>query len=64
MFGLLGFLPAWIAAGILKKMNLLRIPIRVELAGLDLSEYHDRYLDEAQVYEAELEEAKSQGLIN
>ncbi len=63
MFFVLGFLPAWILAGILNKMNLLRIPPHVELAGLDLAEYHGRYLDEADVYEAELEEAKSRGLI-
>ncbi len=64
MFGLLGFLPAWIAAGILKKMNLLRIPEEVEIAGLDLAEYHGRYLDEAEVYEAELSEARARGLID
>ena len=64
MFGLLGFMPAWIVAGILKKMNLLRIPHEVELAGLDLAEYHGRYLDEAQVVEAEQEEARSRGLIS
>ncbi|MEQ8665696.1 MAG: ammonium transporter [Rhodospirillales bacterium] len=64
MFGLLGFLPAWIVAGILKKMNLLRIPPEVELAGLDLADYHGRYLDEAQVVEAEIQEARERGLIN
>jgi len=64
MFFVLGFLPAWIVAGILKKMNVLRIPPHVELAGLDLAEYHGRYLDEADVYEAELDDAKSRGLIN
>jgi ammonia channel protein AmtB len=63
MFGVLGFVPAWIVAGILKSMGLLRIPARVELAGLDLSEYHDRYLDEAEVYAAEIEEAKRHELI-
>ena len=63
MFGLLGFLPAWIVAGLLKKMGMLRIPEAIEIAGLDLTEYHGRYLDEADVYEAELEEARSRGLI-
>ncbi len=63
MFGLLGFLPAWIVAGILKKLGVLRIPERIEIAGLDLTEYHGRYLDEADVYEAEIEEARSRGLI-
>jgi ammonia channel protein AmtB len=64
MFGLLGFLPAWIVAGILKKMNLLRIPPHVELAGLDLADYEGRYLDESEVYEAELNEARDRGLIS
>ena len=64
MFGLLGFLPAWIVAGVLKKMNLLRIPPEVELAGLDLADYHGRYLDEAQVVDAEQQEARARGLIN
>lgn len=64
MFGLLGFIPAWIVSYILKKMNLLRIPEEVELAGLDLAEYHGRYLDEAEVFDAEKAEARARGLIN
>ena len=63
MFGLLGFLPGWVVAGILKSMGKLRIPAAVEIAGLDLAEYHGRYLDEAGVFEAEREEAKSRGLL-
>jgi Amt family ammonium transporter len=35
MFIVLGFLPCYIVAGILKKVGLLRIPWEVELAGLD-----------------------------
>ena len=64
MFGLLGFIPAWIVAGILKKMNLLRIPEKIEIAGLDLSEYRGRYVDEAEVFEAEQDEARKRGLID
>jgi len=64
MFWVLGFIPAWIAAGILKKANLLRIPERVELAGLDISDYHGRYLDEADVFAAELEAARAKKLID
>lgn len=64
MFGVLGFLPAWIVSFILKKMNLLRIPPEIELAGLDLAEYHGRYLDEAEVLDAEKAEARARGLIN
>ena len=63
MFGVLGFIPAWIVAGILKKMGYLRIPEEVELAGLDLGAYHGRYLDEAEVFAAEQQEARTRGLI-
>jgi ammonia channel protein AmtB len=63
MFFVLGFLPAYIVSKILNAMGLLRIPERVELAGLDLSEYHGRYLDDAQVAAAEEEEARARGII-
>ena len=63
MFGLLGFLPAWIFAGVLKKLGYLRIPEQVEIAGLDLAEYHDRYMSESEVHEAELEEARRHGVV-
>lgn len=64
MFGVLGFIPAYIMSLILNAMGVLRIPPRVELAGLDLAEYHGRYLDEADVYAAEVKEATARGLIN
>ncbi len=35
----LGFLSGWIAGWILKKLNLLRVPVEVELDGLDPAEY-------------------------
>ncbi len=35
----LGFLSGWIAGWILKKFNLLRVPVEVELDGLDPAEY-------------------------
>ncbi len=38
MFGVLGFLPAWIVSKILDKAGILRVPQRAELQGLD---YHD-----------------------
>ncbi len=63
MFGVLGFAPAYVAAGILKKMGMLRIPEKVEIAGLDLGDYHGRYLDESEVFAAEQEEARARGLI-
>lgn len=63
MFGVLGFVPAWIVAGILKSMGLLRIPEEIELAGLDLAEYHGRYLAEADLVDAELAYARTHNLI-
>jgi ammonium transporter, Amt family len=43
----LGFLTGWVAAFILRKLNLLRVPVEVELEGLDVSEYEeDLYLPE------------------
>jgi len=63
MFFVLGFVPAWILAGILKALGVLRIPREIELVGLDLSEYAGRYLNEADIVAAELEEARRSGLI-
>jgi ammonia channel protein AmtB len=63
MFWVLGFLPTWILAGILKGLGALRIPKEIELVGLDLTEYHGRYLSEAEVREAERKEARESGLI-
>jgi Amt family ammonium transporter len=43
----LGFLSGWIAARILKMLNLLRVPPEVEVEGLDTAEYlEDLYLPE------------------
>jgi ammonia channel protein AmtB len=63
MFGVLGFIPAYIAAGILKACNALRIPREIELVGLDLSEHAARYVEEEEVVAAELEEARRAGLL-
>ncbi len=35
----LGFLSGWVASGILRKLNLLRVPPEVEIDGLDNAEY-------------------------
>ena len=43
MFFVLGFVPCYIAAWVLNKAGVLRIPWEVELAGLD----HQIMLDEA-----------------
>jgi ammonia channel protein AmtB len=63
MFLVLGFIPTYIVAGILKSCNALRIPREIELVGLDLSEYASRYLDEDEVLAAELEEARRIGYL-
>ena len=63
MFWGLGFLPAWILCAIFKAAGVLRIPREIELVGLDLADYHGRYLDEDEVRQAEVTEAKSAGLI-
>src|ERR671916_130270 len=38
----LGFLSGWVASFVLKKLNLLRVPPEVEMAGLDVVEYGDQ----------------------
>jgi ammonium transporter, Amt family len=63
MFGVLGFLPTFVLCAVLKRMGQLRIPYEVELVGLDLTEYHQRYLDEEEVRGAELQDARRRGLI-
>jgi ammonia channel protein AmtB len=43
----LGFLSGWVASLVLKKLGLLRVPLEVELDGLDVAEYvPDLYLPE------------------
>jgi ammonia channel protein AmtB len=63
MFFVLGFLPAWILAGVLKSMGLLRIPHEIELIGLDVADYHGRDLEELEVINAEIQDATSRGLL-
>ena len=43
MFWVLGFLPCYIVARVLKAFNMLRVPEKVELAGLDTHELGDAY---------------------
>ena len=42
----LGFLSGWGAAWILKQLNVLRVPLEVELEGLDLAEYETDFYPE------------------
>ena len=64
MFGVLGFLPAFIAANIMKKMGKLRLPAAVELAGLDMPEDEAMRDDAITVTEADVAEARRLGLLN
>ena len=63
MFWGLGFLPAWLLCAIFKAAGVLRIPREIELVGLDMADYHGRYLDEDEVRQAELKEAAAAGVI-
>jgi len=63
MFGVLGFIPAYVLSAILKAVGVLRIPREIELVGLDLSEYAGRYMAEEDVHKAELEEARAAGWL-
>jgi len=63
MFWVLGFLPAFVVANILKKMGKLRIPEAVELAGLDISAEIADDLAAIEVSEADIAEARRLGLL-
>ena len=59
MFWVLGFIPCWIIAKILNGFGLLRIPVALELAGLDLPE--NEVIEEANraIHEATVDAARS-----
>ena len=63
MFGLLGFIPAYIVASILKAMGRLRVPESVELVGLDMSQEFAEEADAIEISEADVAEAKRLGLL-
>ena len=63
MFWVLGFLPAFVVANILKAMGKLRIPEAVELVGLDTSADLAEELEAIEVSEADIAEAKRLGLL-
>jgi ammonia channel protein AmtB len=63
MFGVLGFLPAFIVANILKSMGRLRVPEVAEIAGLDLSGLEQEANDAREVREATEAEARRLGLL-
>ena len=57
MFFVLGFIPTYIVARILKALNVLRIPHEVELAGLDYFEEETMASDGQAIVDAEMAEA-------
>ena len=63
MFWVLGFLPAYVLGLIMKAAGHLRIPMAVELAGLDLAEGLDHAMAEQEIQAAEMEEARRAGLL-
>lgn len=53
MFGVLGFIPGYLAAGLLRRLGRLRIPAHIELAGLDFGENEVAHADASSVLAAE-----------
>ena len=64
MFWVLGFLPAYILAKILNGAGVLRIPIAVEIGGLDLPDEEAVAAARAAVREGELQAARDAGLLD
>jgi Amt family ammonium transporter len=42
----LGFLSGWVASFVMKRLNIMRVPVEVELEGLDLAEYETDFYPE------------------
>ena len=63
MFWVLGFLPAFVVANILKSMGKLRVPPAVELVGLDMTADRAEELDAIEISKADIAEAKRLGLL-
>jgi ammonia channel protein AmtB len=63
MWGVLGFMPAYIAARILKAFGLLRVPKRIELMGLDFADTLAEDQAIAEVLESERAAARAAGYI-
>ena len=64
MFGVLGFLPAFVISSIMKSMGALRVPEAVELVGLDMGEDIGMENDAIEVSEADIAEARRLGLLS
>jgi Amt family ammonium transporter len=53
MFGVLGFLPGFVIASILKKFDMLRVAPEIEIMGLDMGAHATSVEDEQSIIEAE-----------
>jgi ammonia channel protein AmtB len=53
MFGVLGFLPGFVIASILKKFGMLRVPPEIEIMGLDMGAHAASVDAEKEIIEAE-----------
>lgn len=58
MFGVLGFLPAYVVSKILNSLGMLRIPREIEMAGLDINHESLRAMEAEEVANAISAEAK------
>lgn len=63
MFGVLGFLPAYVVSVILKRFGKLRVPEAAEIAGLDLAEFEKEAKEAAEIRETTTAEARRLGLL-
>ncbi len=63
MFGVLGFLPAYVVSTILKRTGKLRVPEAAEIAGLDLAEFEKEEKEAAEIRESTTAEARRLGLL-
>ena len=61
MFFVLGFLPCYVLGAILKKLGILRIPARIEIAGLDHVAIQNENADADELAQAEIDEARAGG---
>jgi len=64
MFGVLGFLPGYIVAKILQVTGRLRVPEKIEIAGLDLQEMDQAIEDDRDVRHGSEDEARRRGVLN
>jgi len=63
MFGVLGFIPGYVAAGILRALGVLRVPDKIEIAGLDINEMDYARDCDRDLREGIEEEARERGQL-